>query len=248
MTLTITELTTVAEHHRAAGLITKIWGRELLEPGLIRTIAHVGGYVAGAWAQDELIGVSIGFFAQDGHLHSHITGVLPGARGGAGHALKRHQREWALARGVSLVSWTFDPLVSRNAYLNFHKLGARAGSYLPDFYGTMRDAINAGEATDRIYVVWDLTAPPRPGVDPRDAIVLVGRDGDEPVRTGRVPERGGWFAVAMPHDIERLRTMAPGTAQRWRECVREALLTARELGLVIVDVARDGWYLLGDEN
>jgi predicted GNAT superfamily acetyltransferase len=248
VTLTITELTGVAEHQRGAELIAKIWRRELLEPGLITTIAHVGGYVAGAWSGGELIGVSVGFFAADGHLHSHITGVLPGARGGAGYALKRHQREWALARGVRQVSWTFDPLVSRNAYLNFHKLGARAAAYLPDFYGEMRDAINAGEATDRIYVEWDLTAEPggRPEPDLDGALVLLGRDGEEPVPTGNRPEPGRRAVVAMPRDVERLRADAPGVARRWRHAVRETLAHAAEAGLVIVDVARDGWYVLGD--
>ncbi|MFG1945890.1 GNAT family N-acetyltransferase [Nonomuraea sp. NPDC048826] len=248
MTLSIAELTGVEEHQRGAELIAKIWRRELLEPGLITTIAHVGGYVAGARADGELIGVSVGIFAADGHLHSHITGVLPGARGGAGYALKLHQREWALARGVGQVSWTFDPLVSRNAYLNFHKLGARAAAYLPDFYGTMRDAINAGEATDRIYVEWNLEPQPapRPEADLDGALVLVDRDGEEPVSTGRTPEPGTRLAVAMPRDVERLRAESPATAQRWRHAVRDALLTAREAGMVIVDVARDGWYLLGD--
>jgi len=248
VTLSVAELTAIDEHQRGAELIGRIWRREILEAGLIRTIAHVGGYVAGARSGGELIGVSVGFFAADGHLHSHITGVLPDARGGTGYALKKHQRAWALARGVHQVSWTFDPLVSRNAYLNFHKLGARAGAYLPNFYGAMRDAINAGEATDRIYVEWDLAAEPgpRPEPDLARALVLLDRDGEEPVRTGAKPEPGMRLAVAMPRDVERLRAESPATARRWRYAVREALLTAWEAGLVIVDVARDGWYVLGD--
>ncbi|MFC4122128.1 GNAT family N-acetyltransferase [Nonomuraea zeae] len=250
MTITIAELTGLDEHHQAADLITKIWHKELLDPGLIRSIAHVGGYVAGARRGGELVGVSIGFFAGDGHLHSHITGVLPGARGGLGLALKEHQRAWALARGVSAVSWTFDPLVSRNAYLNIHKLGARPAAYLPDFYGTMRDAINAGEDTDRLYVVWDLSAPPRdrPEADLSGAIVLLGRDGDEPHRTTEGGGSRGRLAIAMPRDIETLRALSPATAARWRAAVREALLTSGETGHMIVDVTRDGWYVLGDET
>ncbi|NUT44450.1 MAG: GNAT family N-acetyltransferase [Thermoactinospora sp.] len=250
MTITVTELTGVAEHHLAAALITKIWRRELLEPGLIRTIAHVGGYVVGAWRGGELVGVSIGFFAGDGHLHSHITGVLPHARGGAGHALKRHQRAWALARGVRAVSWTFDPLVSRNAYLNVHKLGARPAAYLPDFYGSMRDAINAGETSDRLYVVWDLTEPPAEPAEAEldGAVVLVDRDGDEPAPTGAAPRPGARLAIAMPYDIETLRVLDPAAARRWREAVRDAVLASGGTGHVIIDVTRDGWYVLGDET
>ncbi|TDD42495.1 GNAT family N-acetyltransferase [Nonomuraea terrae] len=250
MTVTIAELTGPAEHHQAAGLISAIWRRELLEPGLIRTIAHVGGYVVGARRDGELVGISVGIFAGDGHLHSHITGVLPGARGGIGRALKEHQRAWALARGVTAVSWTFDPLVSRNAYLNVHVLGARPAAYLPDFYGTMRDAINAGEDTDRLYVVWDLTAPSpaRGEADLDGAVVLLCRDGDEPARTSSPPRTGTRLAVAMPPDIETLRAAAPATARRWRTAVREALLESGRSGHTIVDVTRDGWYLLEDET
>lgn len=237
----ITELTEVADHHRAAELITKIWGIPLLDPGLIRTIAHVGGYVAGARSGDDLTGISIGFFAGDGHLHSHITGVLPDARGGLGYALKQHQRSWALARGVREVSWTFDPLVRRNAYLNFHKLGASAAAYAPDFYGTMRDAINSGGDTDRLYVTWHLDSPIPPALPESTPAILVSKDG---VRTANHPKNHDHVAIAMPMDIETLRTESPALARQWREAVRDAMTTAMASGHRIADVTRDGWYLL----
>ncbi|MFI6318116.1 GNAT family N-acetyltransferase [Nonomuraea sp. NPDC050556] len=237
----ITELTEVADHHRAAELITKIWGIPLLDPGLIRTIAHVGGYVAGARCGDDLTGISIGFFAADGHLHSHITGVLPDARGGLGYALKQHQREWALARGVQEVSWTFDPLVRRNAYLNFHKLGARAAAYVPDFYGRMRDTINAGGDTDRLYVTWHLTPPTPQPLPDSPPTILVSADG---TRTTTHPRNHDHVAIATPMDIETLRTESPAQAQQWREAVRDALTTALSTGHEITDVTRDGWYHL----
>ncbi|MFI6813101.1 GNAT family N-acetyltransferase [Nonomuraea sp. NPDC050328] len=247
-TLVVGELTAVADHHDAAELITRIWGARLLEAGLIRTIAHVGGYVAGARVGGELAGISIGFFAGDGHLHSHITGVLPGARGGVGQALKRHQREWARARGVRAISWTFDPLVTRNAYLNVHRLGARVAAYLPDFYGTMADAINAGDSSDRLYAVWELDRAPRPRPDVSAATVLVGRDGPAPARTAAAPGEHDLLAVAMPEDILALRAADPATARRWRTAVREALLGAAACGHEIVDVTRDGWYVLCRER
>ncbi|MFI6478365.1 GNAT family N-acetyltransferase [Nonomuraea sp. NPDC050663] len=245
--LTISELTEVADHHRAAELITRIWGSMLLEPGLIRTISHVGGYVAGAHAQGELVGIAVGFFAGDGHLHSHITGVLPGARGGTGYALKQHQRSWCRERGVPYISWTFDPLVSRNAYLNVHRLGARIAAYLPDFYGTMSDSINAGDASDRLYVVWEVERPRDPS-GAADAAVLLGRDGLDPVRLGVLPGEHERLAVAMPKDVEGLRLRAPNSARRWRAAVREALMTAADAGHEIVDVTRDGWYVLNREQ
>ena len=94
------------------------------------------------------------------HLHSHLLAVAEDRRGqGLGLALKQSQRAWALQRGITRVTWTFDPLVVRNAELNLRRLGAVAGEYLPDHYGRMRDAFNAGDATDRLLVRWQLDSP-----------------------------------------------------------------------------------------
>ena len=83
-------------------------------------------------------------------MHSHITGVLPGLQSqGLGRLLKQHQREWALAREVGHITWTFDPLVARNAHFNLRVLGARVTEYLVDHYGPMDDGVNRGDETDR---------------------------------------------------------------------------------------------------
>ena len=83
------------------------------------------------------------------------------SRRNVGYALKLHQRAWALQRGIATITWTFDPLVRRNAYFNLAKLGVRATRYLPNFYGAMQDPINAGDDTDRLLVDWDLASPPK---------------------------------------------------------------------------------------
>src|SRR6266542_3171738 len=107
--------------------------------------ADSDNYVAGAMRDRRMVGASVGFLHPAGGvfgLHSHITGVRAAARGrGAGFALKQHQRAWALARDLPVVTWTFDPLVRRNAFLNLVKLGAEVVEYLPDFYGPMGDGI-----------------------------------------------------------------------------------------------------------
>ena len=112
---------------------------------------------AAAWSARR-----VGFFhaPAENALHSHITGVEPGLNGRhVGFALKLHQRAWALLRGVSEIAWTFDPLVSRNAYFNVVKLGARPAEYLPNFYGTMLDSINGNDDSDRLLVRWRLRSP-----------------------------------------------------------------------------------------
>jgi predicted GNAT superfamily acetyltransferase len=241
----ITELTDAAAMHEAAALLDRIWGTaddHVLDPGTMRALAHIGNYVAGAYDGDTLVGASVGFFAADGHLHSHVTGIAPEQQGhGVGRALKLHQRDWALARGRTAISWTFDPLIARNAYFNLHTLGANAVEYLPDFYGRMRDAVNAGTASDRLYVVWQLDTQPPPVPDLADREALLDRAGDLPV-PGRRADAA--LTVAIPLDIERLRAADPELAVRWRTAVRDAMMDAQRHGYRIAGISRDGRYLL----
>ena len=84
-----------------------------------------------------------------------MAGVHPAYRNrGLGYSLKLAQREHVLAQGIDLITWTFDPLETRNATLNFHKLGAVCNTYLPNLYGDMRDGLNAGLPSDRFQVDW----------------------------------------------------------------------------------------------
>ena len=86
-------------------------------------------------------------------LHSHAAGVTAAGTGrGIGFALKQDQRAWALERGIGTVTWTYDPLVRRNAFFNLTRLGARPVEYVVDFYGEMTDAINTGQGSDRFMV------------------------------------------------------------------------------------------------
>ena len=210
---------------------------------LLRALAHAGSYVAGAFAGGvrgtgegrpggsgpRLVGASAGFFTAppDPGLHSHITGVAPtGQHHGVGFALKVHQRAWALARGIRVVAWTFDPLVARNAWFNLAKLGARPTGYLEDFYGPMTDAINAGMASDRLLLAWELDDPAvaaacagrpmQPPPVPAGAALAVG-PGLEPV--ARRPGTPA-VTVAVPPELEALD---PGQRRAWRQAVREAL-------------------------
>ncbi|MGH3276941.1 MAG: GNAT family N-acetyltransferase, partial [Streptosporangiaceae bacterium] len=166
----VRELVHAAEHHAAEQVLSRVWSTPLHQAPLpvhvTRTVSAIGGYVAAAYdSGGELLGAAAGFLTGDtaelgpAHLHSHIAGVSPAARGRhVGFALKLHQRAWALARGIDRITWTFDPLVARNAYFNLTKLGARATRYLPDFYGDMADGINAGQGSDRLLADWELAS------------------------------------------------------------------------------------------
>jgi predicted GNAT superfamily acetyltransferase len=220
-------------------LFEQVWRPAAGDPppvtvSLLRALAHAGSYVVGAFAGTRMVGASAAFFSAppDPALHSHITGVAPGGQHrGIGFALKVHQRAWALARGVPVIVWTFDPLVARNAWFNLAKLGALPTAYLEDFYGPMTDAINAGLASDRLLLTWRLDdpavaaacagqprqpAPARGGAGGPEVAVAVGPD-REPV----IHETGAAAVmVAVPPDVEAL---GPGQRRAWRAAVRQAL-------------------------
>jgi predicted GNAT superfamily acetyltransferase len=129
---------------------------------LLITAIHNGGIVIGAFLEKELIGFVFGFpgldFTPDGprpkHC-SHMMGVKPGGRdSGVGFALKRAQWQMVRKQGIDHITWTYDPLLSRNAYLNILKLGAVCNTYRRSEYGDMRDGLNAGLPSDRFQVDW----------------------------------------------------------------------------------------------
>ncbi len=133
-------------------------------PAIHMTAAReVGAILLGAFEGATLIGFVYGFpgFEDDTRvIHSDMLAVRDSHRDrGIGRALKLAQRDHALARGVNRITWTFDPLQARNAYLNFQKLGVTSSRYLRDFYGETSSPLHAG-GTDRLWVTWHLDGRP----------------------------------------------------------------------------------------
>lgn len=153
----------------ASAVATDVWGDVALAPvNLLRAYAHSGNPVIGAYDGDYLVGTAFGFLANDPelHLHSHVACVLPSHQhAGVGFAMKQAQREWCRAQSIDWISWTFDPVVGRNAFFNLHKLGAVARQLLPNFYGAMDDDINRGQRTDRLEAWWSVHDVTRPAVE-----------------------------------------------------------------------------------
>ncbi|WP_371525379.1 GNAT family N-acetyltransferase [Streptomyces sp. NBC_01283] len=231
--LVVRELHELHELEGANALFETIWGSS---PGSspmgveqMRALSHAGNYVAGAFEDGRLVGASVAFFAAPAGeaLHSHVTGALPGRR--AGLALKLHQRRWALDRGLRRITWTYDPLVRRNAHFNLTKLGGRPVEYLTSFYGAMDDVINGGDDTDRALIAWELNDAAAiaavesrllPVTVPDDAATALSvRDGLPAV--GRLDD--ATLIVEVPPDIEGLRRTDPGAAKAWRLAMREVL-------------------------
>jgi len=229
-------------------------------PSLLRALSKAGSYVAGAYdcGGGGLIGACVGFFAAPTRqeLHSHVAGVSAAARGrSVGRAMKLHQRAWALNQGVTTVTWTFDPLVSRNAYFNLVKLGGTPVQYLPDFYGSMGDAINGNDATDRLLLRWDLAADRVTraagglhqfwdAASLREAGAVTGLDRSADGHPAPRTPDGPTVLVAVPPDIEALRRTDPACARQWRFAVRDALGRLLDQGARVVGFDRAGWYVL----
>ena len=223
----IRTLDTVEGIHEAAHVLDRVWGESGTMPAnILRALEHAGNYVVGLFDGDEMIGASAAFFGPpaDRSMHSHITGIIPGYQGrGLGRQLKNHQREWALERGVGRITWTFDPLVGRNAHFNLAVLGARATEYLVNQYGEMADAVNRGDESDRLLAVWALAEPPAP--TPTDAEISA--------------------VVPVPDDIEALRSTDPAAAAEWRRRVREEVQGQLASGRRIGGFDRRGYLIVG---
>ena len=239
--VSVRELTGITEQATAIRLLSEIWQRTPenppVPPELLRAMSKAGNYIGGAFADDDLIGVAIAFHADpDRHaMHSHIAGISAAHAGrSVGFALKQHQRAWALARGIDVIEWTFDPLVARNAYFNIVKLGAHPAEYLANFYGEMSDGLNSDDETDRLLVSWQLRSK---------ETIACASGSSAPVQ--RSP---GDVFVAVPADIERVRREDKDAAQHWRRDVREQLTGLLDAGGRIVGFDRDHGYLIRPGN
>ncbi|HWL41417.1 MAG TPA: hypothetical protein VNQ73_00635 [Ilumatobacter sp.] len=219
-------------------LFQQIWGTSepIVQVDLLRAIGYTGGYVAGAYDTgpngEHLVGASFGFLADhDGEraLHSHITGILPGVQhAGVGRALKDHQRAWAAERGIAWITWTFDPLVRRNAWFNIEVLGAHVAEYVVDFYGEMHDSVNTGMASDRLVMAWPTS----------ERIERIERIEPGTLRSG--------VEVPTPDDIVVLRRTDPTAADEWRLRLRSELGDRLTAGARVTGFTRAGAYVLTD--
>lgn len=216
----------MGEFRQTEILQREVWGEgDLPDPAdLMMVIQAEGGLIAGAFADNRLIGYVFGFPTREPDVqHSHRLAVLHRARGaGTGLRLKRYQREWCLARGINRVRWTFDPLQALNATLNIHRLGATSSVYLEHYYGAM-GGINSGLASDRLLVEWTLNSPV--------ATALAG-GAARPNRATKTLD------FALPADIATLALNDPGRAHDLRHRLRALLQRQFAEGLAIVDFDR----------
>jgi predicted GNAT superfamily acetyltransferase len=238
-------LTTIDEFQEAEAVQRHVWAMDdptgVIPLHVLLTAQKNGGLSAGAFsASGEMIGLLFGFLGltDEGKIKhcSHLMGILPGARRqGVGQRLKLFQRQYVLAQGFDLVTWTFDPLEGVNASLNIARLGGIAHKYYDNLYGdNMADGLNSGLRTDRFEVEWWISSPRvrqfvdsgrvRPGyrawldagaclvnnVQPEaDGLLMpVGLTTDADAET---------LLVEMPPEFQALKTVSMDVARSWRE-------------------------------
>lgn len=251
--------------------------REVVPLHMMIAIVKGGGLLLGAFERDQLLGFVFGFpgVTAEGQLkhYSHMLAVRPGDQGrGIGRQLKLAQRRALLARGLDLVTWTYDPLEGRNAFLNLAKLGAVCRTYIRDLYGAMADSLNAGLPTDRFEVEWWLasrrvsqrlaTGAGRPPAGPIPAnIRLLAANATRPAAGGfRHPGRidlsldAPAIQVEVPADYQAIKAGAPELALEWRLVARRMFETYFSAGYTAVDFVsrpakgqRRSYYLLARE-
>jgi predicted GNAT superfamily acetyltransferase len=226
-----------------------VWGSpdaDLTPLPIFVVAAETGGQVLGAFAGDRMVGFALALAGVRGRapfLHSHMAAVLePWRDRGVGRTLKLFQRRDALARGIDLIEWTFDPLVIKNAWFNLVSLGAIARRYLPNQYGPLSGPLQAGLPTDRLVAEWHLrSARVRRAAAARSAQVPAKR------KRAAASGRGKTVRIRVPADLAALRQTRPDEAARLQAEIRQEFEHWLSRGYAATSVAvagQGGEYLL----
>lgn len=193
-----------------------VWGSadiDIVPLPIFVVAAETGGEVLGAFDGERVIGFTLAIAGLRGRkpfLHSHMTAVLSAYRDrGIGRRLKLLQREDALARGIGLVEWSFDPLEVKNAYFNF-RLGAVARRYLPNLYGITTSPLHGRLPTDRLIAEWHL----------RSARAQHAISARRRVRPSPAQARGKFIEIRVPSGVAELRQTRPEELARLQGEIR----------------------------
>jgi predicted GNAT superfamily acetyltransferase len=260
--LVIRPLGSLAEYKAAERLQQEVWGYDAITviplPQLM-TAAKFGGLCLGVFDGPRLVAFLYGFVGlKDGepvHVSQRMAALPEYQNRGLGERLKRAQREHVLRQGLRWSRWTYDPLETRNAYLNLVKLGGVVRTYVVDLYGPITGRLNEGLPTDRFEVEWHVRSrhvasalagrhPMReaPEVDPRALLTRAHVRGDgfvAPDGLSDLPDRaeGVWYVEA-PSDIQAIKEKDGALALDWRLVLRRAFQGLFERGFAATGVMR----------
>ncbi len=245
------------------------WGEsfsELVPATILALCQRFGGITSGAFdSHGRLVGFVFGLtgWQDDKPIHwSDMLAVVPELRNqNLGEKLKRHQRDELLGRNIDKICWTFDPLVSRNAFFNLARLGAIVTEYRVNEYGESDSILHRGIGTDRLVATWLITSERvtkrldrtdgLPTLDDVKGFPLINNvtTVSEVVRSGEpdLSIDAPAIRIAIPADIQILKENDIDLAVDWRTKTRAALQHYIGRGYIVVDLVREnGWssYLL----
>lgn len=250
------------EYEACTAFQEEIWGKGFNErvPAAILQVANrLGGLSAGAFDQDgRLQGFVFGITGVEEGTLVHWSDMLAVRRElrdrGLGTRLKLYQREVLLSRGVRRMRWTFDPLQSRNAYVNFGKLGIVTAEYVRDMYGESGSPLHRGIGTDRLVALWEMDSE---RVKRRVAGSEKGPDASylasipralSAESSGAHPVPGDpaldlddpTFVLPIPAEIDRIVDDDPGLASAWRVATRRVFLEYFSRGYQVQEFVHHG--------
>ena len=258
-TIQIQPIESIAQMKALEKLQQDVWGWDDLDTTPLMNfiiMKELGGTLIGAFEGERVIGFAFGFVGwNDGRavFHSHMLAVHPLYREhGIGLRLKLAQRTAALEKGFEHITWTFDPLQSTNAHLNFHKLGVVSSKYKVNFYGDQSSSpLHRCIGTDRLWVEWFLKSQrvaarvqarqEEVDLDHLARLIQVGNNG-KAVSRPSVELDGSPGVIEIPERIGALQREDPAAAIAWREATRAAFVDAFAAGYVVNDFLRTGKY------
>ena len=269
------DLTTLDDFAAVVDLERQIWGpgySDVVPSPILAVSVHRGGILIGAFDSERMIGFVYsmpGIKEGKATQWSHMLGVVDEFRqAGTGYRLKLLQRDRALAIGVDLIEWTYDPLQAANAHLNFVKLGVVVDEYLENVYGESGSPLHQGNPTDRFVAEWFIREPRAaqwvvPGTELRAKSTPLHSVPEDAVTVNRTERAGEWLesvdvdlssearrlAVEIPMGFTDMLALAPERAMAWRVCTRAIFTTYLARGYRVVDFvlnrgARKGTYVM----
>ncbi len=217
----IKRLTTIEELQQMQKVEQSVWNMATTPIHQTYTVLNNGGIILGAYEGKKMVGFLYSFPGfKDNHAYicSHMLGILPAYRtSNLGAKMKQKQAELAQNAGFSMITWTFDPLESKNAYINLHQLQAVGAVYLENHYGDLNDGLNTGLPTDRIQIIWDMK-PPKERINHVDETQTLLKVGEQrrPLQEPQDITKGERWFVGIPGDFQTMKTNDFTLAKAWR--------------------------------
>jgi predicted GNAT superfamily acetyltransferase len=270
----IRDLKSIDDLSQLKAVEKEVWGmadEDALPLTVVIALRAAGNIFVGAFDKEKLVGFAFGFFGREHGqttIHSHMLAVLDAYRHlDLGSRLKQAQRERAMAMGIHEMTWTYDPLQSRNAHFNFSKLGVVSDTYKVDFYGPETSSMLHRNGTDRLWVRWmlnsrrvrDRLAGKSTGAraETIDAMRLLaplvrfdpsGKPGRADLAESLGRQR---VSIEIPGDILEVERTDMGLAREWRDATRWAFRETVKAGFFVAEFCRSirgqqgpGAYLL----